>query len=160
MFSFKAKIHIIGVNPYVLLPEKVLNGVFAQAGKDKGPIPVCGTMDGHKYLQTLVKYSGLWRLYLNTPMRKAAGKDVGDTAAFTIEYDPIERTIEMHPKLQAALKKDKAAKEIFDTLPPSRRKEIVRYISFLKSEESVDRNVAKAISFLKGEERFVGRDKP
>ncbi|MCB0523292.1 MAG: YdeI/OmpD-associated family protein [Saprospiraceae bacterium] len=50
--------------------------------------------------------------------------------------------------------------EIFDALPASRRKEIVRYIANLKTEESVERNVSRAIGFLLGKERFIGRDKP
>ncbi|MEI9935362.1 MAG: hypothetical protein WDM71_11065 [Ferruginibacter sp.] len=45
-----------------------------QAGKDKGHIPVKGKLDGHAFIQTLVKYSGKWRLYLNGPMRKASIK--------------------------------------------------------------------------------------
>jgi hypothetical protein len=156
--AFKAEIRIIGVNPYVLLPDGVLQALFTQAQKDKGPIPVCGKLDGKPYIQTLVKYSGKWRLYLNTPMRKAANKDVGDTVKVSIAFDPIERTIAMHPKLQAAFKNDAAARAAFDKQSPSRQKEIIRYISFLKTEESVDRNVQRAILFLKGEERFVGRD--
>lgn len=138
----------------------VLKAVFKQAGKDKSPIPVNGTIDGHAYTQTLVKYSGHWRLYLNGPMRKAAGKDVGDTATFTIAYDPAHRSLTMHPKLQAALVQNKKAKAVFDTLPASRQKEIVRYIGHLKNEESVDRNITRAIQFLLGKERFIGRDKP
>ncbi len=160
MPKFKAAIQIIGVNPYVLLPEAVLKSVFKQAGKDKGPIPVSGTIDGHAYTQTLVKYSGHWRLYLNGPMRKAAGKDVGDTATFTIAYDPADRSLIMHPKLQAAITQNKKAKAVFDALPASRQKEIVRYIGHLKTEESVDRNITRAIQFLLGKERFIGRDKP
>ena len=54
----------------------------------------------------------------------------------------------------------KKAKKIFDALAPSLRKEIVRYISFLKTEKSVEENVVKAIDFLLGRGRFVGRDKP
>ena len=160
MLSFKAKIFIIGVNPYVLLPSEVLKGVFKQAGKEKGTIPVRGTLDGHTYIQTLVKYSGKWRLYLNGPMRKAAKKDVGDTVTVQVEYDPIERVIPMHPKLLKALEENKDAMKVFEALSPSRQKEIVRYISFLKNEESVDKNVKRAILFLSGKERFVGRDKP
>lgn len=74
MIKFKAKIEIIGVNPFVFLPEKVLQQIFAQAGKDKGKIPVRIKIDGHEFPQTLIKWSGAWRLYLNTPMRKAAKK--------------------------------------------------------------------------------------
>ena len=134
MLSFKAKIEIIGINPYVLLPEKVLLTVFKQAGKDKGAIPVKGKIEGHDFIQNLVKYSGYWRLYLNTPMRNACNKDVGDKVTIEIEFDPIERTTLMHTKLQEALKENKKAKKVFDSLPPSRQKEITRYINFLKTE--------------------------
>jgi len=160
MFYFKAKIHIIGINPYVLLPTAVLKNIFKQAGKEKGPIPVKGKLNEHPFIQTLIKYSGKWRLYLNTPMRKGANADVGDTVSVEIEYDADERTIIMHPKLKTALSKNKKAKIAFDKLASSRQKEIIRYINFLKTEESVDRNVKRAIQFLSGKERFVGRDRP
>lgn len=156
---FKARIYIIGVNPYVVPPAVVMKQLFKQAGREKGPIPVSGTLNGHQFLQTLVKYSGKWRLYLNTPMRKATNLDVGDIAEVIIEYDAVIRTVPMHPKLSLALKKNKKAKTTFDKLTPSRQKEIVRYINFLKSEESVERNIARAIQFLSGNERFVGRKK-
>jgi len=158
--KFKAKIEIIGVNPFVYLPVSVLKNIFKQAKKDKGKIPVEMKIEGHKFTQTLINYSGYWRLYLNTPMRRAAGKDVGDTAKFEICYNDKVKVIPIHPKLQKALKSNPPAKQKFDSLPPSRRLEIIRYISFLKTEESVNRNVNKAVSFLLGKERFIGRDKP
>jgi len=158
--SFSAKIFIIGVNPYVLVPYPILKTVFKQAGKDKGTIPVRGMLDGHPYIQTLVKYSGKWRLYLNGPMRKAAKKDVGDTVRVEIEFDPVERIIPIHPKFLKALNANKNAKKTFEGLAPSRQKEIVRYIGSLKSEEARDKNIKRAIGFLSGKGRFVGRDKP
>jgi len=158
--TYQAKIHIIGVNPYVLVPASILKIIFRQANKSKGAIPVRGTLDGHPYTQTLVRYSGKWRLYLNIPMRRAAKKDVGDKIEITIEYDPVERIIPIHPKLLKALSKNRGAKNAFEKLSPSRQKEIVRYISYLKNEDSVDKNVTRAIAFLSGKGRFVGRDKP
>ena len=160
MNSFKAKIDIIGINPFVLLPTRVLKSLFNQAGKEKGPIPVRGTIDGHPYIQTLVKYSGAWRLYINGPMLKDAGKQVGDSTTLTIEFDAKERVVPIHPKLKKALKENAMAKKTFDKLPPSRQKEIIRYISHLKTEASVDKNVSRAISFLLGKGSFAGRDKP
>ena len=156
----KAKIDIIGVNPFVLLPERVLKSIFTQAQKDRGPIRVKGTIDGHAYLQTLVRYSGHWRLYINGPMLKVSGRKVGDTISLTIEFDPEERSVPMHPKLDVAIKANKKAMEIFERLPPSYQKEICRYINHLKSEATVEKNVGKAIQHLLGKERFVGRDKP
>lgn len=160
MLHFQAQIEIIGVNPYVLLPDTVLQNLFQQAGKDRGKIPVRMKIDGHEFTQTLVKYSGHWRLYLNMPMRKAAGKDVGDTAAFEVEFDPQERTVPMHPKFRQALDAHPAAARAFERLSPSRQLEILRYLAALKTEASIDRNVDRAMRFLTGEARFAGRDKP
>ncbi|MEO5999661.1 MAG: DUF1905 domain-containing protein [Chitinophagaceae bacterium] len=157
---FSEQIQIIGINPFVFLPGKILTVVFMQAGKDKGKIPVKMRIDGHEFNQTLIKYKGYWRLYINTPMRKAAGKDVGDIAKFEIEFDPVKREVPMHPTLKAALTANKDAKNIFTTLAPSLQSEIIRYISHIKTNESIDRNVIRAINFLLGKERFLGRDKP
>ena len=158
--KFTAQIEIIGINPFVFLPDRVLKKLFAQAGKSKGKIPVKMKIDGHAFTQTLVKYAGHWRLYLNTPMRKAAGKDIGDSASFEIAHDPADRSIPIHDKLAKALAKNKEAKKVFDLLSPSLQAEFSRYLSALKTEESVDRNVLKAINFLLGKERFIGRDAP
>jgi len=158
MRSFHAKILIIGVNPYVLIPAPILKEIFTEAGKEKGPVPVRGTINGNDFIQTLVKYAGKWRLYLNTPMRKTSGIDVGDTANVKIEYDPVPRVIPVHPKLQLALDKNKKAKAAFENLAPYRQKEIIRYISSMKREESVMRNVEKVIQHLLGKGRFAGRE--
>ena len=158
MRSFTAKIQIIGVNPYVLLPSTLLKDIFQKAGKDKGAIPVQLKIGGD-FIQNLVKYSGKWRLYLNGPMRKAAGKDVGDIIDMQIDFDPKPRTTPIHPKLKKAFKENPTAKEAFEKLSPSRKKEILRYIIFLKSEESVDKNIKRAISHLVGKQSFVGRKK-
>jgi len=157
MKSFSAKIQIIGVNPYVLLPTSLLKYIFQKARKDKGAIPVQLKIGGSDFIQNLVKYSGKWRLYLNGPMRKAAGKDVGDTIEIQIDFDPRPRTIPVHPKLKKAFNENPTAKKAFEKLSPSRQKEILRYINFLRSEESVDKNVQRAISHLAGKQSFVGR---
>lgn len=160
MSTFKAKIDIIGINPFVFLPEEVLTGIFTQAKKDKGPIPVMGKIDGRDFIQTLVKYKGAWRLYINGPMLKAANKNVGDTISIKIEFDPEERKIVLHPKLKAAINKNKKAKAVFESLAPSLQKEIIRYIANLKTEASVEKNIKLAIQFLLGKVRWIGRDRP
>jgi hypothetical protein len=160
MHAFKATIQIIGINPYVSVPEKVLEMLFEKAGRDKGKIPIHGTVNEKPYTQTLVKYSGEWRLYINTTMLKDSPKRIGETIAITVAYDPADRTIAPHPQLTQALAANKEAKAVFDQLRPSLQHEIVRYISHLKTVESIDRNVQKAINFLLGKGRFIGRDKP
>ncbi len=157
MWKFTAKLEIIGINPYVSVPEKILTAVKAQAGKDKGPIPIEGTINGNPFRQTLVRYSGAWRLYVNLEMLKNSPKRIGETVVLAIAFDPADRSIHPHPKLVAALAQNKQAKERFNALAPSKQKEMVRYISFLKTEASIERNVAKAIDFLLGNGPFIGR---
>ena len=158
MKFFSAKIHIIGINPYVLLPQIVLKYIFQKSGKNKGAIPVELKIADKNFIQNLVKYSGKWRLYLNGPMRKAAGKNVGDDIDIQIDFDPKPRTTPMHSKLKKAFKENSNAKKAFEKLSPSRQKEILRYINFLKSEESVDKNIHRAIAHLTSSKPFIGRE--
>jgi Bacteriocin-protection, YdeI or OmpD-Associated/Domain of unknown function (DUF1905) len=160
MKKFSAVLEIIDINPFVFVPDKVLARIFKVAGKEKGPIPISGTVNGNPYRQTLVKFRGAWRLYVNTTMLKDSPKRIGEIVKLTVEFDPADRAVKMHPRLSKALTANKAAKAKFNSLAPSRRHEIVRYISYLKTDESVDRNVLRIIKFLLGEGRFAGRDKP
>ncbi len=160
MHQFKAEIQMIGINPYVLVPDSILKAIFKQAGKDKGNIPIEGTINGKDYKQTLVKYNGAWRLYINTTMLKNSPRRTGEVVELTVAFDPVKRVIAPHPKFLKALKENKAAAAIFNNLRPSLQLEVLRYLSFLKTEESLDRNIAKAIDFLLGKGRFIGRDKP
>jgi hypothetical protein len=157
MKKFAAHIEIIGINPFVFVPEEVLAAVCKRAGKEKGPIRVRGKVNGEVYRQTLVRYRGHWRLYINTTMLKDSPKRIGEKIVVTIEFDPEERTIKPHPKLMRALRGNKKAAEVFRGLTPSRQLEIMRYIGSLKTEESVDRNVERMIKHLTGGDAFVGR---
>jgi hypothetical protein len=160
MEAFKAELKIIGVNPFVYVPCEVLTNIFIQASKDKGYIPIYGTINAVPYKQTLVKFKGAWRLYINTKMLKNSTKRIGETIDISVEYGPADRPIKPHQKFEKALVENEKAKFVFDRLSASRRQEIVRYISFLKTEESVDRNIIKAVDFLLGKGRFVGIGKP
>lgn len=160
MDKFKGTLEIIVGNPYVLIPSELLNNIFQQANKNKGTIPVKGTINGKGYQQTLLKYSGDWRLYINMKMLKNSPRRIGEVIDVEIEYDPSDRTIDPHPKFIYALSENEDAREVFEKLSPSKQKEIIRYISNLKTEKSIDKNVNRAVNFLRGKERFVGRDKP
>lgn len=93
-------------------------------------------------------------------MLQNSPKRIGEVVQLTVTFDPSDRSLSPHPKLLHALEQNKQAKDKFDTLIPSLQKEIIRYIAFLKTEASIDRNVAKAIDFLLGKGPFVGRKAP
>lgn len=128
MKSYSAKIAKIGINPYMHVPEDVLNSLFERAGINKGPIPVRGTINGE--------------------MRQAAGVDVGDQAYIKIEFDPVPRIEAIHPKFAQALLKYKVAKAAFEKIKPSRQKEMLRYLNSMKTETSLERNVEKIMHHL------------
>ena len=158
MDCFSARLDIIGINPFVFVPQPVLDRLFVVAGRDKGPVPVHGTLNGVSYQQTLVRYAGAWRLYINTSMLPDSPRRVGETVDVCIDFDPRDRTLPMHPWLADALRNDAAADMAFAGLAPSLQQEVIRYLTNLKTEASVRRNVQRAMAWLKGEQRFIGRE--
>ena len=160
MNEFNAELAIIGINPFVYVPQEILSDLFEKAGKSKGPIPIRGTVNGRPYQQTLVKYKGDWRLYVNLTMLDESPRRIGETINVTVEFDPRSREVDPHPKLVIALKENGEAQRVFDSLTPSLQQQIIRYIARLKTEESIERNVKRAINFLWGKGRFIGRESP
>lgn len=158
MHAFTARLDKIGINPFVFVPPTVLSALFIEFGKDKGKIPIAGCINDKKYTQTLVKYAGEWRLYVNTQMLQDSPNRIGEELKITISIDREDREIVAHPKLIAALGKNETAQMVFNRISPSLRLEIIRYISFLKTEKSIDLNIGKAIDFLSGKGRFIGRE--
>jgi hypothetical protein len=151
LYKFSAMIIKLGINPCVDVPHDIVSKLYGEAKKEKGPIPVKVKLQGNSFNANVVKYKGGWRLYLNYIMRRDAGVDVGDTAKVELQFDPEPR-IEPVPKQFAdALKKNKNAKKAFDNLSPSRQKEILRYLNYLKTEDIVLRHIKTIVQTLSGE---------
>lgn len=170
---FTSRIARIGVNLYVTPAAGVLRAIFAQAKRKTSPIPVRGTLQGAPFQQTLVRYAGAWRLYLNGPMLKAAGiaadgsgaghgrqpLKVGDRVRVELAFDPAPRTFPMPPAFERALAlaqksknpNERAVYAAFFALAPSHQKEINRYLGFAKTPETLARNIAIVLAHLRGE---------
>jgi len=154
---FTARLEIIGINPFVFIPEEILNEIFETSGRNKSPIPVKGTVNGKEYIQNLMKYLGEWRLYINMFMLKDSPKRIGETIEVCIEYDNADRTTSIHPQLDKAIQENPVALKNFESLIPSRKSELIRYINNLKTEASIKRNIEKIIRHLHGETDFFGK---
>jgi Domain of unknown function (DUF1905) len=157
---FSAEIEIIGINPFVSLPDNILNSIFIQANKSKGHIPIKGTINGNPYKQTLIKYSGEWRLYINTTMLKNSPKRIGEIIEISILLDTESREVPMLIEFAEALKLNKEADLVFEKLSVSRKSEIVRNLAKLKTKESLEKNIVRAMNFLTGKGSFLGKQKP
>lgn len=155
--QFTTKLEIIGINPFVFIPDKVLNEIFETSGKNKSPIPVKGTVNGKEFRQNLMKYLGEWRLYINLTMLKDSPKRIGEMLEIFVEFDNSDRTISIHPDLEKAIKENPVALQNFESLIPSRRLELVRYINNLKTEASIQKNIEKIIRYLTSETDFFGK---
>jgi hypothetical protein len=146
-FVFTATIYKVGINPCVEVPQRIT----AKLGAGKGFIYIKGKINGHEFVQTLVPVKKRpYRLYVNGPMLKGANAKNGDTVKFSIEENPHpeKRTPAILPAFKKRIEKEKLV-EAFKNLTPSRQKEILKYMSFLKTPESVERNIVKVIAQLK-----------
>ena len=149
--QFSATVRKIDINPYVKVPGPIVRKLHQAAKKETGPIPVAGRLQGQPFSATVVKFRGMWRLYLNTAMRREARVEVGDNVIVGVRFDNTPRTVPSPGKFTVALSKNKSAQAAFQNLTASRRKEILRYLNSLKQPETLERNIAKVIQFLRGE---------
>jgi len=108
------------------------------------------------------KGDGSFYLYLHGNVRKASDTKVGDTVEVEIKFDATYRNGPMHPmprEFRMALNGNPIARQSWNKLIPSRKKEILKYFDALKSPDSRDRNYAKMMHILSGNDgRFMGRD--
>lgn len=158
---FKALIKIHGINPYVLVSAKRA----AQLKPDwRKPMPVLVQINDKPEtpwpINMMPVCDGSFRLYLHGSVRKASGTAVGDRVSIEVSFNASYAGTE-HPMpswFRAALKKNPHAKQNWEKLIPSRKKEILRYLSALKSPEARERNLERALHALSGPtSRFMGR---
>jgi len=154
---------IVGVNPYVEVSAQQVTKL--RAGWRK-PLPVLVRVNetpATPWRTNLVPAGdGSFRLYLHGAMRAAANTEVGDVVRVALDVDDAYHSNPanpMPPWFQTALDDDSVVNENWLKLAPSQRKEVVRYLGVLKSEDARERNLQRALSVLRGEPgRFLGRD--
>jgi hypothetical protein len=143
MHTFKAKIYKTGINAAVDVPPEVTKGMAAE----KGYIRIKGTINGFGFAQTLVPVKdAAYRLFVNIPMLKGGNAPIGDTAEFAIEQDFTKKEdyYPMVPKLEERIKAEKLM-YAFEALSPSRKKDILKYLGYIKTEATLQKNIDKVI---------------
>lgn len=160
---FTAIIRIRGINPYVEVSARRAGRL--QEGWRK-PMPVWVRIDGKPErkpwrINMMPTGKGSFYLYLHNSVREAAGTRVGDRVQVELDFDRTYRNGPLHPMprwFSAALRSAPRARLNWSRLTPSRRKEVLRYLARLKSEEARQRNLARAITVLSGTAgRFMAR---
>lgn len=159
---FRGRIEIFNGNPYVLI-----GAARARALKPgwKKPLPVRVAINGKPKppwrINLMPVGDGRFYLYLHGDVRKASKTGVGDVVDVDVRFDAAYKNGPLHPMpawFRRGLRANPEAGRNWEALPPSRRKEVLRYFSWLKPEETRTRNLEKALHVLSGKPgRFMAR---
>jgi uncharacterized protein YdeI (YjbR/CyaY-like superfamily) len=105
------------------------------------------TVNGYTYRTTAVRMGGRFFVPLSAEHRTAAAVAAGDEVDVDIALDDAPREIELPADLSEAL--DETARNHYDGLSYSHRKEWVRWIEEAKRPETRTSRVAKAAEALR-----------
>jgi len=119
--------------------------VVAALGPKKRP-PVVVTLKGYSYRSTVAPYGDVFMLPLAKEHRAAAGVSAGDQVEVTLALDTAPRTVDVPDDLAAALAAKPGAREAFDALSYSARKEHVRQVETAKAPETRARRIASIVA--------------
>jgi len=130
------------------------------------PLPVRIRVNGKPdipwRINLMPRGDGSFYLYLHEQVRSASGTKVGDVVDVEIGFDEEYRAGPVHPMpewLSEAFARNDRAKQAWDALIPSRKKEVLRYFAQLKSDEARLRNRERLLHVLSGgKARFMARD--
>ena len=162
MVRVRSRIRIVGVNPYVHVDA----GAATRLRKNwRGPMPVRYEAEGGPAkawrINLMPLGDGTYRLHLNGQVRRELNLGVGDKVCLRIQFDSEYRGGPgrlMRSWFRRELAKDPLAKSGWLRLPPSRQKEVLRYLARLKTAEAKARNLRRAMDVLAGgRARFMGR---
>jgi len=101
----------------------------------KGNIPVCITVDGHEFDHMLLPSKNGHYLVYNEFIKRAVGKNIGDTVHVTLEKDTKKREIVIPADIEKALK-DSGVSERFQSQPDYFTRELINHIETAKKEET------------------------
>jgi hypothetical protein len=159
---FRSRIGLNKINPYVLVDAKRAARLRRNWRKAMPVrVQVNGKPEAPWRINLMPVGDGTFYLYLHEQVRKAAGVDVGDLVRLSLDFDEDYKAGPTHAMpswFGDELDRNPRAKRGWEDLTPSRRKEILRYFSGLKSPQAQQRNTRKALHVLGGgKARFMAR---
>jgi hypothetical protein len=128
----------------IRVPDEVVTGL----GAGKRP-PVRVTIRGHSYRSTVAVMGGVFMVGVSAENRASAGVAGGDVVDVDIELDAAPREVALPPDFAKALRRDSAARRVFDGLSYSQKKWHVSSIEGAKTDETRQRRIAKSIGMLR-----------
>ena len=121
----------------------------AEVGEGAKAFPVVATIGDYSWHGRVSRMRGEFLLGLNREVRTGAGVEAGDSVAVRIALDAAPREVEVPEALAAALEGDAEARQRYDALAFTHRKEFARWVAEAKREETRERRVAQALEMLR-----------
>ena len=152
-YHFEAKIYQSGINWCVDVPYEITH----QLEPKKGYIKVKGTINGYAFSKNLVPVKrDPYRLFVNQEMMKGGKTALGELARFSIEQDDSKESREygLPEVLLVRLKADNLQSD-WDRLTSSRKKDILKYLHYIKTEKALQNNIEKLIGQLKEKKKNI-----
>jgi hypothetical protein len=141
---FSGRIYKMGLIRYVDVPEDISR--FLDGGAH---VPVAGTVEGVPLRSTLVSRGrGAYRLSIHSEIRKKLRVDTGAVVEIAICRDEESREPQLPPALTLALRNSPKAQRAFRSMTTALRRQIVRYLVAVKSQETLERRVKKFVGRL------------
>jgi hypothetical protein len=119
-------------------------------------VPVRGTINGFRFRSSLMPMGGCHGMAINRAMRDGAKAKAGDIVKVVMERDTETRTVEAPPELQKQLAKNKKARESWEKLAFTPKKEMALCIRDAKQKETKKRRLTKVMQVLKTGGKWTG----
>lgn len=117
----------------------------------RGNVKVKVTYDGIPHRGLLTNMGGTCHfLGINKALKAKIGKEAGDEVQVTLERDTEERIVELPDDLAALFAANPEAKDRYDKLSYSHRKEYAQWITDAKKPETRQNRLQKTIEMLLG----------
>jgi uncharacterized protein YdeI (YjbR/CyaY-like superfamily) len=95
-------------------------------------------------------------MVVNREIREGAGVKTGDSVTVVMERDDAPRRVTVPLQLERELTTRKAARERWEKLSFTHKKEMARSIVEVKQEETRARRLAKVMDVLKNAKKWTG----
>lgn len=142
---FSGKIYKVGLIRYVDVPADVSRTL----GRGEAHVPVTGEVDGVGIRTTMVSRGrGCYRIAIHGEIRKKLRADTGALVEVAIERDEESREPVLPPALVLALRNAPGAQAEFRGMTTAFRRQIVRYITSVKQQSTLERRVATMVRLL------------
>src|SRR4051812_49145596 len=114
-----------------------------------GRPPVRGTVNGFPIRSRLVSMGGRYLLGLNREARDGARVGAGDRVSVELELDDEPRVVDVPDDLTAALEDAPDARELFERLSYTHRREYAEWITSARREDTRTGRVEKTVAMLR-----------